>query len=482
MPCGSPRKVAVRNRRKHIAWMASISVGFFVLTACVTMPQVQDTLAPIMRNFSIESYSVLSGSLVLSLEAEDNRGIAGVEFWLDDTILARLPTAPYRYLWDTTGTTDGVHLLRAIATDFAGNESTIERVIAVHNLPGGRQPPFVLASASLDGQVFSESLSAQRGQTIYFRANAFDPDGGSIVVAQWNFADGSPSETGFLVSHAFRAVGAFVVEVTVTDDEGSTAHATANITIEAASGVPVITEFSVNPTSIHFTTSPVSIHAGATAFDPDGGSVTYEWDFGDGSPKENTPTAIHTYAQPGPNYRVSLTVRDEQGESASRTTFVTISTLPLLGMAPDFETLDEYGNTFRLSAQRGQVIMLNFWATWCIPCREEFPILQALHETYQTQGFLLAAVDTSDLTQPGQLRTWKQNNSAITYLLLLDKGEQYRDLYLLYHDQFNASAPLSMPYTALIDRGGGVRWTKAAKLQEGEADSLLTALIPVFSP
>jgi thiol-disulfide isomerase/thioredoxin len=434
-----------------------------------------------MRNFSVEPHAVLTGSVVLSVEAIDNRAVAAVEFLLDNATLARLNTAPFRYAWDTRGTSDGAHLLSVIARDAAGNESRIDRWVSVLN-GGGTLPPFVQAGGSVEGQVFSGNVTVQRGQTVYFRADSFDPDGGSIVSAQWNFGDGSPSESGTSATHAYIAAGGFVAQVTVRDDEGAESSAVVAVTVEAGGGAPVITRFSVSPTSFQFTGAPVAVNVSATAYDPDGGTVAYEWDFGDGSAKVNDATAAHSYGAAGPNYRVTLEVRDAQDETAVQSAFVTVSPLPLLGAAPDFETLDENAQAFRLSAQRGQVVLLNYWATWCIPCREEFPILQGLHQTYAPQGFLLVAVNTSDLTQPSQLRTWKQNNASITYLLVLDKGDQYRDLYLLYHDRFDQSAPLSMPYSALIDRGGGVRWTKAVKLQEGEMDSLLNALLPVYSP
>lgn len=50
--------------------------------------------------------------------------------------------------------------------------------------------------------------------------------------------------------------------------------------------------------------------------------------------------------------------------------------------APDFELVDQYGNTRKLSDYKGQVVFLNFWATWCPPCREEMPDIEALYEKY----------------------------------------------------------------------------------------------------
>ena len=51
--------------------------------------------------------------------------------------------------------------------------------------------------------------------------------------------------------------------------------------------------------------------------------------------------------------------------------------------APDFTLTDQYGNTHTLSDYKGQVVFLNFWATWCPPCRAEMPDIQKLYEKYQ---------------------------------------------------------------------------------------------------
>jgi thiol-disulfide isomerase/thioredoxin len=470
----------MQNVRGFRKWMGGVAVALLLWAtdACVTMPQAHDTTAPTLLNFSVNSFSVLSGTVLLAVEASDNRGTAQVEFLLDESLITRLTTAPFRYAWDTRGTSDGVHLLSVVARDLAGNSSRIDRWVSILN-GGGHFPPFVQALASLNNQTYATSVVAQRGQTVYFRAEAFDPDGGAITSVSWDFGDGTPPATGQSVAYAYGTAGTFTARVTVRDDEGAESAATVAVTVEAATGAPVITQFSVTPTSFQFSGSPVTVNVSASAYDPDGSAVTYEWNFGDGSPGSSDATTTHSYTAVGPNYRITLTVRDAQNETATRSDIVTVSGLPLLGMADDFHTTDENGLTFRLSERRGNVILLNFWATWCIPCREEFPILEALHQTYRAQGFLLIGVDTSDLTQPSQLRAWKQNNSSITYPLILDKGSQYHDIYLLFHDRFDSSAPQSLPYTVLIDRGGGVRWTKVAKLQDGEVDSLLSALLPI---
>ena len=62
------------------------------------------------------------------------------------------------------------------------------------------------------------------------------------------------------------------------------------------------------------------------------------------------------------------------------------------GMAPDFTLKDVDGRPFNFSATRGKVVILDFWATWCPPCRMEIPHFQALYEKYRTSGLVVVGV------------------------------------------------------------------------------------------
>ncbi len=66
------------------------------------------------------------------------------------------------------------------------------------------------------------------------------------------------------------------------------------------------------------------------------------------------------------------------------------------GNAPEFELVTFEGQTIRLSELRGKPIVLNFWASWCLPCREEAPYLQASWDQYRSQGLMLIGVDYVD--------------------------------------------------------------------------------------
>ena len=64
--------------------------------------------------------------------------------------------------------------------------------------------------------------------------------------------------------------------------------------------------------------------------------------------------------------------------------------------APDFALKSSTGENLRLSEHRGDVVMVNFWATWCGPCRQEMPLLEELHSRYERVGFSLLGVNIDD--------------------------------------------------------------------------------------
>lgn len=64
--------------------------------------------------------------------------------------------------------------------------------------------------------------------------------------------------------------------------------------------------------------------------------------------------------------------------------------------APDFTLIDRQGKTWTLSDLKGQVVFVNFWATWCAPCREEMPSMQELHEELPKETFKMLAILNND--------------------------------------------------------------------------------------
>jgi len=103
------------------------------------------------------------------------------------------------------------------------------------------------------------------------------------------------------------------------------------------------------------------------------------------------------------------------------------------------------GPNLRLREQRGHVVLVNFWATWCGPCREEMPKLNRLYDKYRASGFQLIGVNVDeDLRNVNTVVA----QLGVKFPVLLDTDKQVSKLYDL-----NA-----MPATVLIDREGKVRY------------------------
>jgi peroxiredoxin len=112
--------------------------------------------------------------------------------------------------------------------------------------------------------------------------------------------------------------------------------------------------------------------------------------------------------------------------------------------APDFTLKSVGGANLRLAEQRGQVVMVNFWATWCGPCRQEMPHLARLYDKYKSSGFTLLGVNIDDDPRAAAALAAKL---GVKFPVLLDTDKKVSKVY-------DMSA---MPATLLIDRDGRVR-------------------------
>ncbi len=112
--------------------------------------------------------------------------------------------------------------------------------------------------------------------------------------------------------------------------------------------------------------------------------------------------------------------------------------------APDFALKSSSGDNLRLSEYRGDVVMINFWATWCGPCRQEMPLLDELYSRYQRVGFNLLGVNIDDDSQKALNMV---SELGVTFPVLFDARKEVSKLY-----QVDA-----MPVTVIVDREGTVR-------------------------
>ena len=195
---------------------------------------------------------------------------------------------------------------------------------------------------------------------------------------------------------------------------------------------------------------------GTGSGDPDGRILLYEWDFGDGTGGLGA-TISHLYAADG-SYVVRLTVANDRAATGSWSGLIHVSgpaeVFPIgtgVGQAaPEFELPALDGVSVRIADFRGKVVLLSFWATWCPPCKETLPLLEALCARYEDQGVALVGV-TTDLTAEPAIEFLK--TSGYTHLLgLWGSLASARAVQALYEVG-------GLPRVFLIDRIGVVRYS-----------------------
>ncbi len=91
----------------------------------------------------------------------------------------------------------------------------------------------------------------------------------------------------------------------------------------------------------------------------------------------------------------------------------------------DFTLTDLAGKSWKLSGLRGKVVVVNFWATWCPPCRKEMPDLETLYNRFKGEGLVVLAISDEDA---GKVRPFIAEHQ-VTYPILLDPGRKVNDLF-----------------------------------------------------
>ena len=117
----------------------------------------------------------------------------------------------------------------------------------------------------------------------------------------------------------------------------------------------------------------------------------------------------------------------------------------LSGKAANFTLKSHSGKNIKLSELRGEVVMLNFWASWCGPCRQEMPLLEKIHKKYKRLGFTLLGVNVEENSSDAKNYL---KDVKVTFPILFDSTQKTSKLY-------DVSA---MPTTILIDRNGNKRF------------------------
>lgn len=110
--------------------------------------------------------------------------------------------------------------------------------------------------------------------------------------------------------------------------------------------------------------------------------------------------------------------------------------------APNFTARDVNGNTVRLSDYKGKVVLIEFWATWCGPCRELTPVLNKIYEKYKDKEFVVLALTPEENTNT--VKSYIKENNVIYPVLIIDMKTTRR------------YGVISIPVSFLISRDGRV--------------------------
>ena len=114
--------------------------------------------------------------------------------------------------------------------------------------------------------------------------------------------------------------------------------------------------------------------------------------------------------------------------------------------APDFSLRDINGKEVSLAAHKGKVVLLNFWATWCGPCKLEMPHLDKMDREFESKGFEVLSISTDDARASSKVKPLVKRG-GYGFTVLLDK-----DTTVVA--QYNPAKTL--PYNVLIDRAGNI--------------------------
>jgi cytochrome c biogenesis protein CcmG/thiol:disulfide interchange protein DsbE len=138
--------------------------------------------------------------------------------------------------------------------------------------------------------------------------------------------------------------------------------------------------------------------------------------------------------------------------------------------APAFALPGLHGETVRLSDYRGKVVLVNFWGTWCQPCKEETPALAAVYRKLRDQGLVIIGVDLRNQERPGpdgdaDVRNFTQGY-GVTYPIALDVAGETARAFQIY----------PLPTSFFVDQSGTIRFVRVGVIRADEVEAIFARL------
>jgi thiol-disulfide isomerase/thioredoxin len=132
--------------------------------------------------------------------------------------------------------------------------------------------------------------------------------------------------------------------------------------------------------------------------------------------------------------------------------------------APDFALRSMQGPSVRMSEHLGEVVIINFWATWCGPCRQEMPLLEDIYKKYKPMGFTLVGVNVEPDAKDAEAWLGKLSK-PVTFPVAFDTDSKVSKMYKV----------AVMPSTVFVDRKGNIRVMHKG-YKPGDEDFYLTQI------
>lgn len=133
--------------------------------------------------------------------------------------------------------------------------------------------------------------------------------------------------------------------------------------------------------------------------------------------------------------------------------------------APNFELVDLEGNTHRLSDYKGEGVLLNFWGTWCPPCKKEFPAIERQYKNFENEGVHVLAINIAQSNLEVQNYI---NELGLTFPVAIDKNRSVMTTYNVGN----------LPATILVDKDGVITNIITGEMTEAQIKEHLESIMP----